>query len=64
MKTVSTTVSTGDIVTINGKEAIIGKQRRIDGKMMIEVHFKITEISCYTEFYSTRKLNQALSTNK
>ena len=61
MKIISTTVSTGDVVTINGKQATIGKQRRIDGKMMIEVKFKINEFSCYTEFYSTRKLNQILS---
>ena len=64
MKTVSTSVSTGDTVIINGKTATIGRQRRIDNKLQIEVHFKINETSGYTIFYTTRKLNQEITNSE
>lgn len=60
MRKVNTTVNTGDIITLNGKECRIGAQKRIDGKLKIALHFKITETSGYTEWVTTRELNKRI----
>lgn len=61
MKTINTTVSTGDIVKLkDGRECRIGIIRKVDGKNLIDIHFKINDTSGYTEQVSTRKLNQIL----
>ena len=57
MKHISTTVKTGDVVMINGRECKIGQYKH--GK--ISLHYKISEFSGITEQVSTKKLNQLLT---
>jgi hypothetical protein len=54
MKTVQTTVSTGDQVLYKGSEARIGLYKH----GLISIHVSINRTSGYTEQFSTRKLNQ------
>ncbi len=66
MKTLQTSVSTGDKVEINGKNCLIGQAKRINGKLRIALHFKITDTNSttyVTEYVSTKKLNQLLKNN-
>lgn len=60
MKKIDTKVSTGDILNIKGKECRIGIQKRIDGKMKIALHYRLSETSGYTEFVTTFQLNKLL----
>lgn len=60
MKKVSTTVKTGDVVMIKGRECRIGLYRKRNGKGLIDLHFKVSATSGLTEQVSTRELNQLL----
>lgn len=60
MKKVHTTVSTGDTFTMNDLVHTVGNQRRIDGKLVIDIHVRLNQTSGYTIQVSTRKLNQIL----
>ena len=63
IRQISTTVKTGDTITINGQDVTIGIIRKIDGKNKIALHYKINETSSFTEFVTTLKLNKLLKLN-
>ena len=58
MKKLSTKVSTGDSFEYNGQNYIVGNWRKIDNKSVIELKVSINKTSCYTDFVSTKRLNQ------
>ena len=60
MKHISTTVKTGDITTINGREVKIDIIKKIDGKNKIALHYNINDTSGITEYVTTFQLNKLL----
>lgn len=57
MKIISTTVKTGDKITIDGKEWIVGTYSK--GK--IKLTHTINKTSCITQEISTKTLNKSLA---
>lgn len=60
MKKLSTSVSTGDTFVYNGLKHAVGTQRRIDGKLMIDLKISLSATSGYTIQVSTMELNKML----
>ena len=57
MRTITTTVSTGDTVTMNGRIGTVGNYKH----GLIQVRWKVNDTSCASDFYTTRKLNQLVN---
>lgn len=63
MKKLSTNVSTGDSFTSKGINYLVGLNRCVNGKMVIDLKVKINATSGYTIQVSTRTLNQMIKNN-
>ncbi len=60
-KKINTTVSTGDTFTSAGYLYKVGKCRKINGKMVIDVTRQISQYSCITIQVSTVTLNKMIN---
>jgi len=57
MRTITTTVSTGDTVIKGGMTGKVGNYKH----GIIQVKWKVNDTSCVSDFYTTRKLNQLIN---